>query len=629
MEKSLVNTSVSFEIKGTQYYGEVLSVEGKTATISVHEYDETVKLPISRLTPVKPFYIDSLTGMEIVHFERTWFQMPEFCEPLAPFLFPKPIVISLSDLRIAMRNIKEKNPEMLQVIEEWVKPIGYHLFHTPDSFVPEENAYEDEINPDGIRFLPTRADYIYSFFDEALEGLDYDVKSAAEFADAVLEKIDAILENEKTPLLKRTYTDKEKQKYLRSFGDGEGLNTASEMELELYRLFIEQLIEKDNVVALRYKGYGCYGGNAAYECNWFTARDCIIKLFALTGDAFYANTLGYIFYYGRCSNGEPEYEEAFKYFSLGAAGGEYESRYKLADMLQNGYYVPQNKKLAGSLVWDLYKENLVHMQHGDFLCKFADAAVRLGYYEEIGLISEPKLISAYYLYLQADFAIRQRLRYDYYGDVSVAKRIQESLERVRKTGSIPKHIKSHNIDLDTLLEDYLSRHSMFEMHITDQTDDKLRISIRLASLPNEQSEKMFITDLPCGFVGMLETLNITVKDYKLSVVQKPIGTIRFDRIKDDTFFLNGEEVASISGEYSFSFPTKETTKKYHMASVIFEPRGRSYDYLLELPNVKPGDQVVVMGKEKEAVVTVTNIFEKTESELPLVMKRYKKILRKA
>ena len=32
--------------------------------------------------------------------------------------------------------------------------------------------------------------------------------------------------------------------------------------------------------------------------------------------AFLANTLGYIYYYGRCNNGNPEYELAYKYASM-------------------------------------------------------------------------------------------------------------------------------------------------------------------------------------------------------------------------------------------------------------------------------------------------------------------------
>ena len=55
--------------------------------------------------------------------------------------------------------------------------------------------------------------------------------------------------------------------------------------------------------------------------------------------------IGYIYYYGRCWDGQPQYDEAFRYFSVGAAGGIYESRYKLADMFAKGYGVVQNKNI--------------------------------------------------------------------------------------------------------------------------------------------------------------------------------------------------------------------------------------------------------------------------------------------
>lgn len=122
------------------------------------------------------------------------------------------------------------------------------------------------------------------------------------------------------------------------------------MELTVYRRFIDDLIPKDNHTALRRKGYGCYGGGPAYECNWDIALECVTRLYELTGKPVYANTLGYIYYYGRCWNGEPKYDEAFRYFSVGAAGFYYESRYKLADMFVHSYGVPKNAKIAYTIV---------------------------------------------------------------------------------------------------------------------------------------------------------------------------------------------------------------------------------------------------------------------------------------
>jgi TPR repeat protein len=78
----------------------------------------------------------------------------------------------------------------------------------------------------------------------------------------------------------------------------------------------------------------------------------MIRLFELTDNPQYANTLGYIYYYGRCNNGVPEYDQAFYYFSYAAANGLYEGMYKLADLFWHGYGCKKAPKLpAESMSW--------------------------------------------------------------------------------------------------------------------------------------------------------------------------------------------------------------------------------------------------------------------------------------
>ena len=91
-----------------------------------------------------------------------------------------------------------------------------------------------------------------------------------------------------------------------------------------------------------------------------------------------ANTLGYIAYYGRCEDGIPDYETAYKYFSFAAFNGVYEAQYKIADMFQKGNGVTRSPETAQGMIQRLYNENLRYIQRGIFASKFADVALRMG-----------------------------------------------------------------------------------------------------------------------------------------------------------------------------------------------------------------------------------------------------------
>ena len=138
-------------------------------------------------------------------------------------------------------------------------------------------------------------------------------------------------------------TSAEKEAWLRPFEEDENLRMMDEETLAKARRYTEELCREDNVFALRLKGYACYGGNRLYECDWTAARDCMLRLRELADDAEYANTLGYIYYYGRCNGGEPEYEKAFPQFSYAAANGLFEAIYKLGGPVQPRVRLPEKR----------------------------------------------------------------------------------------------------------------------------------------------------------------------------------------------------------------------------------------------------------------------------------------------
>lgn len=210
----------------------------------------------------------------------------------------------------------------------------------------------------------------------------------------------------------------------------------SNEEKEELRALILELEKEDVPIAISVHGYGCYGGDDLFECDWETSRECFERLMEMDSrwvddnKSMFANTLGYIYYYGRCNGGEPEYEKALKYFTMGAAGGIIESRYKLADMYKNGYAVPKNRWAANLLIVEAYKDTHRMFVRKNFECDFADAALRMGHICRDGF--EEAEYDEYYYYTAAEYAIRKRMEFDQYGDNTVRGNIQKELKRIRK-----------------------------------------------------------------------------------------------------------------------------------------------------------------------------------------------------
>lgn len=637
MHELKINDTVLFTQKDRQYSGVISKIGKKNATVLIHETGEEKRIPIERIDYVPPVMLSTEEMRQLCRYEIKLSDLKKGHPDCANILFDEWYEITFEDLLAAMRNIKSSSNDSKTIIREWYSPICWNLIEEMDCIIYENTPEDVEM----IEGLPTRQDCIEEILLSWLKSfLVESEESFVERIDCIINFINSVIENEKKPILDRNYTDDEKEKVINCFNNDDRLKKATEFELTVYRTFIDELCEKDNITALKSKGYGCYGGDPAYDCDWDTSLKCIQRLFELTGNPMYANTLGYIYYYGRCWNGEPKYEEAFKCFSVGAAGLYYESKYKLADMFLHGYGVPKNPNLAYTIVESLYDENLKYIMDGKFDCKFADIALRLGGYAEKGYAEYPNFPLAYIYYLQADFAIRQRLKYDYYGDALVAERIRNSLNTILESGNVQKPKKTAAINLKSFLYRYLRQYRKLQVGIKLLKNGVVKLALRIAPFKDEKyPPKLFITSYETGFCGMIETLNIKVKDAQIiSTVDTDINEpIYFDGIdvidadgREDIVFLLGDMVIGvIVGSFYFTSPTRTSGKKHKFASVYFTSGGKHYDYLLNIDDVAVGDTVFVMTDRGKTEVTVAAIFEKVESELPLPIGKYKKILDKS
>ena len=306
--------------------------------------------------------------------------------------------------------------------------------------------------------------------------------------------------------------DEIKQEFIRKYYENEeSLEDASKEDIEKYKEYVEEGLNKDWPIALYAKGYGCYGGDRAFECDWNVARDCFLKLIEIQGDkdAFVYNSLGYIYYYGRCNDGEPEYDKAFKYFSVGAANGVFESTYKCADMFIGGKGVPKSEKAGVNLIMNIYNENKDNFSNEAEGCKFADVALRVGGLFERGCGVEQDFETAYFHYYEAKYAIERRMEEDdFYGDKSVHKNICEALERVKE--KLPESYFMDSISLPdpALIGILLSESVGLDIELKKEGEEYYLVAKRYAT---EEMTRNVLFNIPrIDFCALINELQVKV-----------------------------------------------------------------------------------------------------------------------
>ncbi len=557
-------------------------------------------------------------------------------------VLPGEYAYTTEDLGEALKNIKANNPTVGEFGENWYYPMST----LEDAFHVREACGSDD-NENGeaglLSALPLTSERVFSAVWSGLEEIWSELNDDVRVGELneITEYIDRIarfIANKGRSLSEMDFSDEEKEGYIQQFNDDENLKKASEGELALCRRFVDELLPKDSGFALYLLGYSTYGGNALYGCDWKTSRDCMIRLYDKTGNPTFANTLGYIYYYGRCTGGVPEYEKAFQAFSISAANGLHEGMYKIADMFLHGYACRKSESAAKFLyetVYDSCYNQFLQRIEGEF----ADAALRMGnvYLKGIGGEKDPE--AAYYYFLQADYAAKRRAeRSDFFGDINVITGIRNSLEKTRK--ELPDDYFSDHISLvrPRIFEYVIEKGYRGQITVERREDGKAKVNVtRCPMRGQERPEPLLITYTPIDFCELADGLELEGINLKTSFGDFPEVGFRYDSLewneadKRLDLYYDYDLIGWIScDEYRLYRRKKEKPagRLLTFASVAFAPNGRTYDYLCDIEGVEPGDRVIVVGYDGETEVVVQKVYSRYESELGLPLDRYKKIVRK-
>ncbi len=531
-----------------------------------------------------------------------------------------------------------------------------------EDFKSGEDDLEEDEDGEEYGFEDDEDDEEYSFEDDDDDGYGFESDDENLFADLrisdvkefgeILAEAGLFAKNKgKTPI-EMEFDDARKQAFISYFDDGSYLKKATDLEVSLCRRFTDELCAKDSVDALRLKGYACYGGNRLYACDWPASRDCMIRLFDKTGAPGYANTLGYIYYYGRCTDGVPEYEKAYEMFVISAANGLHEGMYKLADMFRHGYACRKSERTAENLYALVYEDARNQFLHGNEGA-FADAAIRMGIIASQRSDRPEDQINAYRFFLEAGLAARRRAaKNDFFGYANVLINVKKSLEETK--ARIPEDYFQTSISLHfpAIFSAIASDGYRAEMTIKNKTrkndlkeGENSLSSVTVKRLPKWRQalpEPIIwtVTELEhCDFVTEVEFEAVNLEtsfesgaDAGAETVFK-YDTCEWNRAKSRIdFYYDNARVAWLScDEFIFRKPAKTNDggRVLKFVSVTFPASEREYDYLCDIRDVEPGDKVIVPGQNGDVAVVVRKVFTCSESELGLPVERYKRVIRKA
>lgn len=379
--------------------------------------------------------------------------------------------ISLDDILIGCQNMCKKKvtaPEF----NNWMTFVNHVLnenFSLKDKY-DETDKMKWIIPTTDEEALLCVYDMLLSFYDED--------EFQSEFLEDIIETINIYEDNKNLSPEKWNYSTAQKEKYIAYIDDNVQSKKFSEKQLKLFYKFVDECCDENSEEALSIKGYGCYGGNDLFKCDWEESRKCIEKLFELTGDGVYANSLGFIYYYGRVDDRKPNYNKAFQYFAVAGFQGNMESLYKLSDMFHDGQGIIKNELAAVKIITNLYESSYEQYCTGIYDAKFADIALRMGNLLFDECEEEQDYINTLIYYLQAKQAIDRRIKHDsFFGNKKVYDRIVEGLDKTKKKLGEDFFAKEGYVDADIFFLEFIQGYDM-SVSIIEDNDEYCKVALR-------------------------------------------------------------------------------------------------------------------------------------------------------
>ncbi len=443
----------------------------------------------------------------------------------------------------------------------------------------------------------------YNHVDIYFRLIDYD-KPVIERVELAQKELNTYLEELGKPLYERTLPPFAMRNIVRNL---QLVSPVTEENKKTYIVFLDKLASMHDKKGLELKAYAYYGGNAYVKEDYKISEQCLLELMKDGFDDDYADTLGYIYYYGRVNNGVPQYDKAFEYFMMSSIAGNVEATYKLGDMYKNGYGVVQNVEAARRCYENLYPKVLREFYWKPEYSSLADVALRLGsFYTD----SENAHIGAR-LFLEALLSIEIRKgKFDSSVKHSILRCLFDVYEKEKDA------ILSHN-------NIKYSFFHVFEFEV-ERTENRLLIDTEHDEIifDLEQMNCMNTSSFEIQFEG--EVLQESKEKSKCDEVSIYNDEIHFRFKSEDVLVIkNGKTKIIFPNQLVETVPDENI---YHVAICQYSKgQGRKYTFLVEEDGSVDDEWVI---KENDTVIYPVEIKDQKGYELPCDASVLKHIVRK-
>ena len=445
--------------------------------------------------------------------------------------------------------------------------------------------------------------------------------------------LDTYMTNQLLPFEERKFSMEDMEKYVMRACQPESLANLSESELNNYRTIINRLTDAHNPVGLDIRAYAYYCGGPAYKQDFFKATEDLKYIFENFDDEAScraANALGYIYYYGRLNKGQPDYQQAYIYFSHAAFNGNFESIMKIGDMYHHGRVVKKSMHTCRQLTHFIYDQTFNNFVRGEHNNEFADAALRMGGLALEEINEGTNCFDANYYISQARYAIQLRMiEYPtFFGDKVVKDKIEEARNQIMKH---PKYMDQDILYSSTFESIFagndlrLNPISLSIKHTFNKTS--LTFKPTKSKNPEHPQPRIFVTIPEISFTGMVDKLTIDI------IEQDTTGkdaSFVFNDIEDNDLYFDGMPKFSAEGK-RFSFDatrcSKKANEKHTFAGVnaLSNPQFIHNFLIDDMPECYVGYVFSITADGKEVDMVVRDIFQLSDYQMVISPKNCQKL----
>ena len=475
--------------------------------------------------------------------------------------------LTTEDMRNAALRCIESDMKVSEFMFEWWEPL--HIFFKESLGLPDLFK-EVTGDPDGIynmKELPESDDDITLWaimeFGKTNNVFDVPYDPDRPLSDLVsLEDIVRMIDWHEedigmSPVIRR-YVDPIKEAFIAEYDNDLILQDCDDEIRTLFRAFTDELADRGNLLALKIKGYACYGGNSIYQCDFEAAAECLELLWKKGSVGYAANTLGYMHYHGELSKGIPDYKTAFFYYSAASQFGVTESKLMLSRMLFDGSYVARSPLVAYSILEQLYYHEKERFEEEDPESKLAEVAYEMA---ETERLDRNPYIKDFMGFKNRRYLIQARFAYS---RNSVSPLLRKKIDHALSAGQYKykEYKRSYSCSIPEPLMEFVndSGYSNYLLKMKKFKSGKIRINVRRLASPYKEPDKSLLTHINFGCCELTDKISFTVTEAEyVELPGKDADAFVFDgvELKDDIllFLFNGRPVARIKAKkYTISRP---------------------------------------------------------------------------